>query len=170
MTSRLLLCTTILCSVALGQSSSQFSHFFAGYVFEVYEDDSLSSKLVSMTIDFQAEPGESIAGHCYIVFVLKNESTQSISLEAHTASTSDKTLEVVSLDRNRVVFDASVSRLLSDRQIRISCEKINNQGQYKVLATGLWPNVFSPTSTKIEWKQRESIVLPYCRMSQLQLH
>jgi hypothetical protein len=164
-----LMLLVVLYGSGVAQVSVNDWHFFSGNVFQVYEDDKPINKYVSLTIDFSRDENGVISGHCYIVYVLINKSTSTFSLEAHTASIVENTLSVIAFDSSRVVFDVSVSRLLSDRQLRVACDRIALGGPYNVKVSGIWPNVFSSGSVKVDWKQREYVDLPFKRLSKLEL-
>jgi len=74
------------------------------------------------------------------------------------------TLSVVTIEDNRLVFDASVSNVIGDRQIRIACDRGTASGAYKVKAVAMWPNMFVSGSTQIEWRQVNEVKIPYGRL------
>ena len=149
------------------KSSVTYDHYVPGYLFNVYENDTMIAKKVSLTIDAQKMKDGSSFVECDLVYILVWNETESISLESHHYSSTDGTIANIEVDENRITFDMFLSSMLPDRSIRVACDRSTSAWRYNVKALALWTDLGGSGTTKTEWKPVDELKLPYSKVSVL---
>lgn len=157
-------------SVFPQQSSVMHDHYVPGYLFNVYENNKLVAKKVSLTINAQKMKDGSTFVECNLVYILVWDETESISLESHHYSSANGTISNIEVDGNRIAFDISLSSIFSDRSIRIACDRSKSAWRYDVKALALWTDLGGSGTTKTEWEPVDEFKLPYSKFSVLFLN
>ena len=149
-------------SSSAAQSSRPVHHFSAPYLFEIYHNGQLSDYRTSMTFSAYRDVEKQIEFvECKYVLITIDDSSKTIEANAYAFSTTDGTINNVAIDDSVVSFTIYDDFFSPECGTQFVCDKRKDKIHYDIHGIGICSNKLGEGSTTTEWKQVESIHLPY---------
>jgi hypothetical protein len=165
--SRTILFLLVVALPVFGQAKEPVYHSAHSILFEIIEDEVISSKRVSLEFAANAVDGTTWA-ECRIIIITINDGKKRIELDTYYCSTDYKswgqaTIKNLQIDPELVSFEMIPYPLAPDRPLKlVAVRKKSEPHLYQVSAVGLWTGLWEKRKlVKIEWRQVPSIKLPY---------
>lgn len=149
---------------AIGQAGEPILHSSKPILFEVVENGVATKKRVSLEINAHKNANGVDWAECLIVMIETNEKTKRAELYMYRASTDNSpTIKNLDIGKLTVSFEMTPFPLAPDRPLRfVAARKGPSSPVYEASVAGTWTGVVDKTKfLKVEWRQVQSIALPY---------